>query len=137
MCIEILSTAQNIEISITFHTTSSNQNLCSDLASINNDDNALIRSDSNFWFATRKNYQSLQEYVIIRSNPLEVLLCNFIEIALQHGCSPVNLLHIFRSPSPKNTSKGLLLSNVPMILSHPFIMLSFGWLLVFELLLWY
>ena len=25
------------------------------------------------------------------------LLCNFIEIALQHGCSPVNLLHIFRS----------------------------------------
>ena len=24
------------------------------------------------------------------------LLCNFIEIALRHGCSPVNLLHIFR-----------------------------------------
>ena len=27
------------------------------------------------------------------------LLCNFIEITLQHGCSPVNLLHIFRTPS--------------------------------------
>ena len=35
------------------------------------------------------------------------LLCNFIEITLCHGCSLVNLLHIFRTP-PKNTS-GLLL----------------------------
>ena len=26
------------------------------------------------------------------------LLCNFIEIALQHGWSPANLLHIFRTP---------------------------------------
>ena len=25
------------------------------------------------------------------------LLCNFIEIALRHGCSPVNLQHIFRT----------------------------------------
>ena len=38
------------------------------------------------------------------------LLCNFIEMALRHGCSPVNLLHIFRTPFPKNTSGGLLLS---------------------------
>ena len=37
------------------------------------------------------------------------LLCNFSEIALQHGCSPVNLLHIFRTTFPKNTSGGLLL----------------------------
>ena len=29
---------------------------------------------------------------------------NFIEIALRHGCSPVNLLHTFRTPFPKNTS---------------------------------
>ena len=29
------------------------------------------------------------------------LFCNFIEITLQHGCSPVNLLHIFRTPFPK------------------------------------
>ena len=35
-------------------------------------------------------------------------LCNFIEIALQHGCSPVNLLHIFRRPFYKNTYEGLL-----------------------------
>ena len=32
------------------------------------------------------------------------LLCNFIEIALRH----VNLLHIFRTPFPKNTSERLL-----------------------------
>ena len=31
-------------------------------------------------------------------------LCNFIEIALRHECSPVNLLHIFRPPFHKNTS---------------------------------
>ena len=40
------------------------------------------------------------------------LLCNFIEIALQHGCSPVNLLHICRTPFPKNTSGWLLLKTV-------------------------
>ena len=32
------------------------------------------------------------------------LLCNFIEIALRHECSPVNLLHIFGTPFSKNTS---------------------------------
>ena len=29
--------------------------------------------------------------------------------ALRHGCSPVNLLHIFRASFPNNTSGGLLL----------------------------
>ena len=38
------------------------------------------------------------------------LLCKFIEIPLQHGCSPVNLLYIFRTPYYKNTSGGLLLT---------------------------
>ena len=45
-----------------------------------------------------------------------VLKCEFnevtlqlIKIALRHGCSPVNLEHIFRTPFPKNTSGGLLL----------------------------
>ena len=40
------------------------------------------------------------------------LQSNFIEIALRHGCSPVNLLHIFRSPFPENTSERLLLKSV-------------------------
>ena len=38
------------------------------------------------------------------------LLCNLIEIILQHGCSPVNLLYIFRITFCKNTSGGLLLT---------------------------
>ena len=37
------------------------------------------------------------------------LLCNFVEITLRHGCSPVNLLHILRAPFIKNTSGWLLL----------------------------
>ena len=32
------------------------------------------------------------------------LQSNFTEIALQHGCSPVNLLHIFKTPFSRNTS---------------------------------
>ena len=34
---------------------------------------------------------------------------NFIEITLRHECSPVNLLHVFRTPCVKNTSGRLLL----------------------------
>ena len=33
----------------------------------------------------------------------------FIKIALRHGRSPVNLMHIFRTPFPKSTSVRLLL----------------------------
>ena len=39
----------------------------------------------------------------------ESLLCNFIEIILRHGCSPVNFLRIFTTPFLKNTSGQLLL----------------------------
>ena len=37
------------------------------------------------------------------------LSCNFIEITLRHGCSPLNLLHIFGTHLNKNTSRWLLL----------------------------
>ena len=37
------------------------------------------------------------------------LQSNFIKIALRHRCSPVNLLQIFRTPFPRNTSGWLLL----------------------------
>ena len=37
------------------------------------------------------------------------LQVNFIEITLRHGCCYVNLLHIFKTAFPKNTSGGLLL----------------------------
>ena len=40
----------------------------------------------------------------------EIVQSNFIEIALRYGCSSVNLLHIFRTSLPKNTSEGLLLN---------------------------
>ena len=37
---------------------------------------------------------------------------HFIEITLRHGCSPVDLLHIFRTLFPKNTSGRLVLDMV-------------------------
>ena len=37
------------------------------------------------------------------------LLCNFIEIIFRQGCSPVTLLHIFRTSFTKNTSGRRLL----------------------------
>ena len=40
------------------------------------------------------------------------LQINFTEITLRHGCYPVNLLHIFRTPFSMNTSGWLLLINV-------------------------
>ena len=40
------------------------------------------------------------------------LLCNFIEVALRHGCSSVNLMHIFRTPFHKKTSGRLLLESI-------------------------
>ena len=46
-------------------------------------------------FCFCKYAENLQE-----NNHAEV---QFIELALRYGCSPVNLLHIFRTPFPKNT----------------------------------
>ena len=37
------------------------------------------------------------------------LLCSFILITLCHGCSTLDLLQIFRTPFPKNTSGGMFL----------------------------
>ena len=37
------------------------------------------------------------------------LQSNYIEVARHYGYSPVNFLHLFRTPFPKNTSEGLLL----------------------------
>ena len=40
------------------------------------------------------------------------LQSNFIEIALRHGCSPENLLHVFRTTFSRDTSGWLLLIRV-------------------------
>ena len=42
------------------------------------------------------------------------LQSNFIEIALRHGCSVANLLHILRTSFPKNSSGWLLLKIVQL-----------------------
>ena len=52
------------------------------------------------------------------------LQSNFIEIALRHEVSPVNWLHIFRTPFPKNTSGWLLLSIIPRNQEFPLVLLS-------------
>ena len=64
---------------------------------------ASIRLPLKGMTSTKRNAQGDREAAIPE------LLCNFIETALRHGCSPVNFLHIFRTPFPKNTSGGLLL----------------------------
>ena len=46
---------------------------------------------------------------IYRRTTMPKFVCNFIGITLRHGCSPVNLPHIFRTPFTKNTSERLLL----------------------------
>ena len=49
-----------------------------------------------------------------------LLFATLIEIKLRHGCSPVNLLHIFRTSFPKNISWGLLLSTFDSLLNSFF-----------------
>ena len=44
------------------------------------------------------------------------LQSNFIEIVLRLGCFPVNLLYIFRTPFPENTSKWLLIKYTLLLL---------------------
>ena len=48
---------------------------------------------------------------------------NFIKITLRHGFSPTNLLHIFRTPLPKNTYEGLRLE---LLRGRTFLFLDFG-----------
>ena len=74
----------------------------------------------------RSNYRSSHSEVFLRKAVLKIsskftgeypcrsvisikFLCNFTEITLRHGCSPVNLLIDFRTPFYKNTSEWLLL----------------------------
>ena len=48
---------------------------------------------------------------VLKKRCSENMQSNFIEIAHRHVCSPVNLLHNFRTPFPKITSEGLLLTS--------------------------
>ena len=51
----------------------------------------------------------------MKKQPLQ---SNLIEITLQHGCPPVNLLHVFRTPFPKSTFWWLLLSIVNLVVKR-------------------
>ena len=54
------------------------------------------------------NFVSFFKTVFIELHKKLEFSINFIEIALRHGCSTVNLLYIFRIPFPTNTSGWLL-----------------------------
>ena len=56
-----------------------------------------------FW----KYVANLQENTLCQSAISIKLLRDFFETALRHGCSPVNLLHIFWTSFQKNTSRWL------------------------------
>ena len=54
------------------------------------------------------------------------LLCNFMEITLMHVCSPVNLLHIFKTPFPRNISGRMLLVVVTVEIMVPTFWIDFN-----------
>ena len=53
--------------------------------------------------ASLEGYAEQPSRGVLKKRYSENIQSNFIEVTLQHGCSPVNLLHIFRTPFPKNT----------------------------------
>ena len=59
---------------------------------------------------------------------------NFIEIALRHECSSVNLQHIFRISFPKNTSGRLLLKLNKIRLQFHYLNFTIGFLKALSLL---
>ena len=68
------------------------------------------QSQSSRGVLRKRCFENMQQ--IYRRTPMPK--CDFNKvaaIALRHGCSPVNLLHIFRTPFPENTSGGLLLKS--------------------------
>ena len=55
-------------------------------------------------------------------SPISVkFLCNFIEIVLRLGCSPLKLLHIFSTSFYKNISRGLFIGLLNVTSTHHFI----------------
>ena len=98
------------------------------------------------WLRTGKNRSSPPE-VILRKDVLKIcskftrehpcwsaisinLQSNFIEITLWRGCSPVNLLHIFRILFPKKTAGWLLLWKLSNTFETYESISSFAWCLM-------
>ena len=59
-----------------------------------------------------ENMQQIYRRTLMPKCDFNKVARNFIEITLQHGCSPVNLLHIFRTPFSKYTSGWLLIDTI-------------------------
>ena len=57
-----------------------------------------------------ENIQQIYRRIPMPKCDFNKLFCNFIEITLWYGCSPVNLLYIFRIRFSKSTFGGLLLN---------------------------
>ena len=61
------------------------------------------------WLFSRNSYWFPQDLPQMRSSRpgmflgRGVLSCSFTEITLRYGCSPVNLVHNFKTPFPKST----------------------------------
>ena len=70
----------------------------------------LLVFNQKYWFSKNKSQKQLFRGVFEKScsGNIQQLASNFIEITLRYGCSPVNLLHIFRIAFLKNTSEWLL-----------------------------
>ena len=69
--------------------------------------NLMTRADVNRWIYRRSHPDVFAGKGVLKITAK--LLCNFIETTIRHGRSPVNLLHIFRTTSLKNTSGRLFL----------------------------
>ena len=72
-----------------------------------------VRSSLFVGVCINRTSENMQEIYWRRAMPkclFNKVASNFTEITFWLGCSTVNLLHIFKTPFPKNTSGGLLLS---------------------------
>ena len=70
--------------------------------------NQHFRSNPQQAFLEKRCCENIQQ---IYRNVISIeLLCNFIEILLRHGCSPVNFLHILQKPFLRIISGGFFWS---------------------------
>ena len=65
-----------------------------------------IKNPFDFWWKSHGfSYPKIYKRTSAMKYNFNKVASNFIEMALQRGCSPLNLLHNFRIPLPKNTWK--------------------------------
>ena len=98
---------------------------------------ALLRCSQEKVF--RKYAGNLQENNHVEASVILMkLLSNFIEVTLWHGFSPVNLLHIFRTPCYKYTSGRLLLEfRVFFVKKFALNLENYKLLIYINLLIWF